>query len=259
MQIGICTSPTTLAGLDDPPFDYVEGHVQQLFKPEAPEAEFEPSRALVASARRPLPACNCFLPGDLKVTGPSVDHDRLARYTESACARGASLGLKIIVFGSGGARHVPEGWSAARGFEQYVEALRIVGPIAARHGVTIVVEPLNRGECNLINTIDEGAEAVQRADTPGARLLVDFFHMLRNGESPDPIVRHAELIYHAHLAEKDERTAAGVKGDDFRPFLRALRSAPHCPRISFECKWGDVAAEGPAAVAALRRQLADVA
>src|SRR5205085_1208498 len=101
-------------------------------------------------------------------------------------------------------------------------------PIAAKSGVTIVVEPLNRGECNLVNTIDEGADAVKRCNHPNVRLLVDIFHMLRNGESPDPIVRHADLIVHSHVAENEKRAAPGTAREDFRPFLRALKKAVRC-------------------------------
>jgi sugar phosphate isomerase/epimerase len=258
MLVGICATPGDIASLPELPFDFIEGHVQNFLKPEKPDADFAANAAAARASRRPYPAANCFLPGDLKVTGPSVDHARLARYSETAFARAASIGMRTIVFGSAGARMVPEGWTGARGFEQYVEALRVVAPIAARHGVTVVVEPLNRGECNLVNTIDEGAEAVRRCNHPSVQLLVDLFHMLRNGESPDAIGRHAALVTHAHLAENVNRSEPGVNGDDFRPFLRALRQASRCPYLTIECVWTRPMPEAVAAtVAVVRRQLAD--
>jgi hypothetical protein len=61
-----------------------------------------------------------------------------------------------------------------------------------------------------------------------------------------------------HIAERETRSAPGVKGDDFRPFLRELRRGGYDHRISFECGWGDLAKELPTAVATLRRQLAEV-
>ncbi len=241
------------------PFDFIEGHVQNFLVPEKSEADFAPQAAAARASLRPLTAANCFLPGDLKVTGPSVDPLRLARYAETTFTRAQSIGLTMIVFGSGGARQVPDGWSQTKGFEQYVEALRICGPLAQKHGVTLVVEPLNRGECNLINTVDEGAEVVHRAGQPHVRLLVDIFHMLRNDETPDAIARHAELITHSHIAEKAERTQPGAHGDDFRPFLRALRQAHHCQSLALECKWElDIQTALVPSLGVLRRQLADV-
>src|SRR5690606_26144840 len=86
-----------------------------------------------------LLAANCFLPGGLKVTGPDVDHARLAAYADTAFHRAASLGIRFIVFGSGGARQIPDGWPHAEGFEQFIRALEICAPLAQKHGVVLVV------------------------------------------------------------------------------------------------------------------------
>ena len=49
-----------------------------------------------------------------------------------------------------------------------------------------------------------------------------------------------------------ERTAPGRKGDDFRPYLRALRDIGYDGMISIECRWEDFAAELPRAIRTLR-------
>ena len=259
MKIGICAHPSDVTEITEPPFDYLEGNVQGFLVPEKSDEEFSPFAQASGGALRPLIAANCFLPADLKVSGPSVDCERLGRYADNAFRRAASIGMATIVFGSGGARQLPGGWSASEGFEQYVAALRLCGPLAEKHGVTLVVEPLNRGECNLVNTVDEGAEAVRRCGHPNIRLLVDIFHMLRNGEAPESISRHADVITHAHVAENEDRAQPGVHGEDFRPFLRALRKAESCRHLTIECNWTAGMREGVrAAVQALRRQLDDV-
>ncbi len=258
MQLGLCAHPADLAAFSELPFDFIEGHVQNFLRPEAPDADFALHLAAVRTSRRPLVAANCLLPPDLKVTGPVTDAARLARYADTAFARARAVGMTTIVFGSAGARMMPEGWASARGFEQYVDALKLLAPIAQKHGIMIVVEPLNRGECNLVNTIDEGAEAVRRCGHPSVQLLVDVFHMLRNGETPDAITRHAELVTHSHVAENVNRSQPGVNGDDFRPFFRALRQAHRCQRLTLECVWvGEMATAAAPALAVLRRQLAD--
>ena len=259
MKLGLCTTPDVVTKFPTPPCDFIEAHVQTFFLPEQPESAFAVNAAAARACLLPTPAANSLFPPDLKVTGPSVDTERLRRYTEATISRAASIGLTTIVFGSGAARMVPEGWSLARGFEQYVEALNLMAPIAQRHGVTLVVEPLKRDEPNIVNTIDEGAEAVKRCNHPNVRLLVDVFHMLRNGESPDGITRNAALVTHSHIAENKDRAEPGRYGDDFRPFLRALRSATLCRRLAIECVWsqGDIVRQAPAALAELRRQLAD--
>ena len=83
--------------------------------------------------------------------------------------------------------------------------------------------------------------------------------MLREGQSPQEVLGWGPIIHHAHLAEKDERTAPGVRGDDFRPFMRALKSVGYDKLISVEISndpgWGDFATEHRAAVDEVRHQL----
>lgn len=255
MKVGICTSPESLHAIAAPAFDYVEANVQEFLKPEASAEAFASSLELASSLALPIPAACCFLPGDLRVTGPSVDLERFERYAATAFERAARVGIEVIVFGSGGARRLPDDWPGEEGFRQFVEANRLIAPLAARHGVTIVIEPLNRSECNFVNSPTDGARVVNEVDHPNIRLLVDFYHMLVEGQSPQEIIDCGPLIHHAHLAEKEVRSAPGVKGDDFRPFLKALKSTGYDRLISIESGWGDLAAEQQAATDEVRRQL----
>lgn len=258
MQIGFCTDPATLATLPfRPECDFIEGHVVNFLTPEAPDPDFAPRAAALKACGYPMPAANVLLPAALKCSGPDIDYARLDRYAQTVFRRCREIGMAIIVFGSAGARMVPDGFPVAKGFEQYVDMLKQFGPLAEEAGVTLVVEPLNRGECNLVNTVLEGAEAVRRANTNGVKLLVDLFHMLRNGESPDDILKVGPLIRHAHLAENRDRAAPGVNGENFRPFLRALRRAGYNDRLALEPIWTDLPNQLAPALREVRRQLAD--
>ena len=258
MQIGFCTDPVTVSSLPSrPDCDFIEGHVVNFLSPEAPDSEFAPRAAALRACGFPMPAANVLLPAALKCSGPDVDYERLERYGQTVFRRAKEIGMTLIVFGSAGARMVPDGFPITKAFEQYVDLLRQFGPIAEQNGVTIVVEPLNRGECNLVNTVLEGAEAVRRANTTGVKLLVDIFHMLRNGESPDDILKVGPLIRHAHVAENKDRAAPGTNGDDFRPFLRALRRTGYNDRLALEPIWTDMPRQIGPALAELRKQLAD--
>ena len=258
MQIGFCTDPATLASLPfRPECDFIEGHVVNFLTPEAPDADFAPRAAALAACGYPMPAANVLLPAALKCSGPAIDYARLDRYAHTVFRRCKEIGMTYIVFGSAGARMVPEGFSLNAAFEQYVDILRQFAPLAEENGVTIVVEPLNRGECNLVNTILEGAEAVRRANCNSVKLLVDLFHMLRNGESPDDILKVGPLIRHAHLAENKDRAAPGINGENFRPFLRALRKVGYNDRLALEPTWTDLPNQLAPALKELRRQLTD--
>ncbi len=258
MQIGFCADPATLATLPyRPQCDFIEAHVVNFLTPEGPDAEFAPRVAAVKACGYPMPAANVLLPAVLKVSGPTIDYARLDRYATTTFRRAKELGITLMVFGSAGARMVPEGFSSATAFEQYVDVLRQFGPLAEENGVTIVVEPLNRGECNLVNTILEGAEAVRRANLPSVKLLVDIFHMLRNGESADDILKVAPLIRHAHVAENRDRAAPGVHRENLIPFYRALRKAGYNERLTIEAVWTDLPRQLPPALDHLRSQLTE--
>ncbi len=258
MQIGICTSVDQAATLREVGVDFIEENVGGLLCPLQPEESFAPNLIRVQASPLPVLTANCFLPGTLKCTGPAVDVDAIAAFAETTFRRAALAGLKNIVFGSGGARQVPEGFSRETAFVQFVAVLKRLGPIAGEHGIRIVVEPLCRGDCNFLNTLDEGLAAVKACNHPQVGLLADIYHMTRNGETPDAITRCGSLLWYMHIAENAKRTAPGVAGDDFRPFLRALRQTGYDYVISLECSDFHMPGDAPAAVRELRRQLADV-
>lgn len=255
MKLGICTSLDHAELVAAAELDFVEEHVQNFLVPEQPDEVFAKTLEAVRGAPVPVRAANCFLPGDLKCVGPGVDRDRLARYGASAFRRAGQAGIEIIVFGSGQARQIPEGFSREQAAGQFVEALTIFGPMAAEHGVTLVVEPLNSGECNFINSLAEGASMVEACDHPAVRLLADIFHMLRDDEPASEIERFGSLLHHVHIAEKDARTPPGTAGDDFSAYLDALQRAGYDRRLAMECVWTDLPAQVARGADELRRQI----
>ena len=56
---------------------------------------------------------------------------------------------------------------------------------AARHNVKLSIEPLNRFECYVLNTVDDAAEVVRAVNAPNYGLLYDTFHS--NIEEKDPV------------------------------------------------------------------------
>ena len=87
------------------------------------------------------------------------------------------------------------------------DGLRPVAELAAERGVRLAIEPLNRYETSLINTVEQGIELLEAADHPACGLLLDSFHM--------------------NIEEKDPAAAAGPRRAD-RPRAR-LRNGPRVP------------------------------
>ena len=258
MHIGICTSVEHAARLpSDAGVDFIEENLQAYLDPLLDEAAFEERFRSIPQTPVPVRSANRFLPDALKCTGARVEEAALDRYAAAAFVRAARAGVRTVVFGSGGARHLVPGFPKATAFGQFIDLLRRLGPLAGEHGITLVIEPLNSGECNFINTLAEGARVVQAANHPNIRLLADLFHMRRDGQSPEDLVRHAALLAHVHIAEDRERACPGTHGDDFRPYFAALRKTDYRGPIAIECRWTDLPAQAPGAVRALREQLSE--
>lgn len=102
-----------------------------------------------------------------------------------------------------------------------VEVHRRAATYARGQDIRLSIEPLNRFECYVLNTVGQGADLVRRVDDPGYGLLYDTFHA--NIEEQDPvgvIAPHLGLINHVHLSENDR----GTPGKGHVPWLPTLRA-----------------------------------
>ena len=235
MQYGMCGGPDQAKVAAEAGYDFMEGNVMALLKPLDDEAVFEEALNAHIDAALPYPVANCFVPGDLKVTGPDADMGKLEDYVTTVFTRAAKAHLKVIVFGSGGARNVPEGFDMSRARDQIVEFARMFAPIAAENGVTVALEPLQKADCNIVTTVGEGAGIVRDVGHPAFRLLVDSYHWGRDDDSAEDIVKCGPLFAHVHTATVESRIPPGAEAcSHIEPFFRALRESGYNGRISIE-------------------------
>jgi sugar phosphate isomerase/epimerase len=234
MEFGICTSLDNAATLRSTGWDYVEESVQSLLKGQAPDEQWE-GLARARSSPLPVPAANLLVPAALKITGPGVDSEALTQYIARVTARAKRVGIEILVFGSGGARNVPEGFDRGQAAKQIKAFLRTCSAAAAKDGVTIVVEPLNRKECNIINSVAEAMQYVSAVAHPNIRCLVDTYHLWLEDEPLENVQRAIGQIAHVHVADREGRVAPGESGkEDYRPLFRILKRGGYDRRISVE-------------------------
>jgi sugar phosphate isomerase/epimerase len=248
MQFGCCCSVEQAEAARVAGFDFLECTVRSL----TPETEeFEPILAAYQQTPLPVKAFNVFLPGDLKITGPAVDWEAVQHYVTEALLRVHRIGARTVVFGSGGARNVPEGFNPAEAEAQLVRFLQIVGAVAEPLEITVVIEPLNRGESNVINDVPAGVELARAADSPAVQVLADLYHMQLEDEPLEHVQIHADWLRHVHVADSG-RFAPGTGDYPYERFFRLLHESGYDGMISVECRWRDFEAEAPAAVTFLR-------
>lgn len=257
-EIGVCTSVNNHEILHEHGYTFIEENLQGFLIPFEPHEVFLQNLAKLQESSLPVSAVNVFVPGRLKSVGPDAAHPEIVAFADTAFRRAQMAGIETVVFGSGGSRRIPDGFDPDEARSQFISLLRQLGPVAEKYGVYIALEPLHSGEVNFINTVAEGLEFVKMADHPHILLLCDFFHMLRENEPADHILQAAGYVRHVHVAEIEERSAPGVAGDDFRPYLRALKEIGYTGGISVEARWNDFESELPIAIAALRQQIDEV-
>jgi D-psicose/D-tagatose/L-ribulose 3-epimerase len=253
IQVGYCTSLKNVEAAKAAGFDYIELAVSEIAA--LSDSEFEQAAARIR-AGLPVPAMNLFLPGTLKVTGPAIDREQQMAYVKKAFSRLQRLGTTIVIFGSGPARRVPDGFPKEQAFQQLVEFGRRIAPEARARGITIAVEPQRPEETNIINSAAEGLALVTAIDDPNFQLMIDFYHFASVKEDPAIVARAGDHIRHLHTANPDGRVFPRTWDEyNYAPFFAALRSIGYDKRISIEASTTDLGADAPIAIALLRSAL----
>lgn len=176
---------------------------------------------------------------DIRVVGENVDFSFLKGYTEEGLERAAALGGKVVVVGSGKTRMIPDGFSREKAMEQNAEFLSFCGDLAQKYGIQIVIEPLNRGETNFINTVQEGLEACRYTNHSNVFCLADFFHMYKNGEDLTAIEESNGLLRHVHIARpNDDRAQPTLEEKDVcLAWASALKKCGYNERLTLESRF----------------------
>jgi sugar phosphate isomerase/epimerase len=252
VQIGWCAPLKSLTAAKQAGFDYIELGTTEIAGLSDPE--FEQAVEQIRQNGLPVPVTNLFLPATLKVTGTAIDTEAQMTYVRKAFARLSRIGTAIVVFGSGGARRVPDGFSKDEAFRQLTEFGRRIAPEAQARGITVAIEPLRREESNIINSAAEGLTLVEAVGHPNFQLMIDFYHLASEHEDPSIVLRAGSHLRHLHTANPTGRVFPRQWEEfDYAPFFATLRKAGYDKRISVEANTTDVATDGPKAIALLRR------
>ena len=119
--------------------------------------------------------------------------------------------------------------------DSYVRALEQLAPHAEGAGVTITVEPLNRYEMHLINTLADGIAIAERVGSPRVKVLADVFHMnIEEDNVPASIRAAGDWIGHVHFAD-NQRAHPGTGSTDFAAIYAALRDIGYTGSTALEC------------------------
>lgn len=255
IQFGICTTVERSAEVRAAGWDFVEETILGLLQGTVADEEWNGEQRARGSVL-PIPAANMLVPASLKITGPEASLPRLEQYLTRVMQRAAAVGMHILVFGSGGARSVPEGFDRKEADKQILAFAQLAAALAAQHGITVVVEALNRRESNIINSIAEAMAVVNAVNHPNLQCLLDSYHLWLEDEPVESVREAIASIRHVHLADKEGRMPPGESGrNDYRPLFAELKRGAYDGMISIEpAKFDDIKGAGPRVLAFLKKQ-----
>jgi len=119
-------------------------------------------------------------------------------------------------------------------FGWLTDALHECADHAEKFKVKLVLEPINRYETDLVNTVAEGLELIEKIGSENLGLLLDTFHM--NIEEPsifDSIRRAGRRIFHFHVADSN-RWYPGAGHIDFKKVVQTLKETGYDGFVSAE-------------------------
>ena len=261
MRIGYCTNliATQIDGTGsewiekgkESGFDYVELPLAEMVDLE--DEDFFSLKESIDVSGLKCEVCNNFFPGNIRLTGNSVDDKKIEEYLDTALGRAAQLGANVVVLGSPKSKNVPAGYPMDKAWSQLVELLRHLDPLVRTKGMTVVIEPLSKVESNIINTAAEGLRLVKAVDRENIKLLVDYYHLVMEKENPEIISDAGPYIKHIHLANPAGRVYPVEMEDGYIRFVNLLKAAGYESRLSIEAFTKDFSHDAKRSVEILRQ------
>src|SRR5690606_28683333 len=121
------------------------------------------------------------------IVGPERDFAALTQYMQRVARRARRLGIARLVFGSGGARKRPDNVDEETAAAHLHEFVAMGAEVMHAQDVILVIEHLNKGETNTLNSLSDCTALCEAVDHPGLQMLVDSYHYGLEKESDEAL------------------------------------------------------------------------
>ncbi|MBE2314346.1 sugar phosphate isomerase/epimerase [Solirubrobacter sp. CPCC 204708] len=141
--------------------------------------------------------------------------------------------------------------------EVLLEGLAELGAHAEAAGGVLLLEPLNRYEDHMLNTVAQAAELIAAAGSPGVKILADTYHMnIEEDDVCDALRSIADVLGAVHASDSN-RHQPGAGHVDFAAVAGTLRELGFDGVLSVECRLRGEPADAVRSCGALLRSLVD--
>jgi sugar phosphate isomerase/epimerase len=134
-----------------------------------------------------------------------------------------------------------------------LEGLHALGEHAAQVGAVLLLEPLNRYEDHMVNSLADAASLVREVELDGVRVMGDTFHMsIEEADISTSIQDAGSVLAHIQLGDTN-RLEPGAGHLDWAQLLSALDDIGYSGWLAMECGLSGPSAEVLPRVSALLR------
>jgi sugar phosphate isomerase/epimerase len=120
--------------------------------------------------------------------------------------------------------------------EVLLEAFGALAAQAETEGVFIALEPLNRYEDHMINTLAQAQALCSRIDSPALGIAADTYHMnIEEADPPQAMGAAGPWIRHIQLSDSN-RLEPGSGHIDWVATLQAIASIGYTGELAYECR-----------------------
>lgn len=117
---------------------------------------------------------------------------------------------------------------------RFVEVMGQLSDYGQKYGVDLILEPVNRYEINFINSVDEGADLLDKLNRDNVKLMPDVFHMNIEDQSiTGSFIKHISRIAYVHFADSN-RVAPGQGHLHFPDIINTLNNLNYNGWVSVE-------------------------
>jgi D-psicose/D-tagatose/L-ribulose 3-epimerase len=181
--------------------------------------------------------CGAFGP-DRDVSHEQSDRRRGGiDYLRTCIDIAAEVGSPLVsgpMYATTGQARLLEPRERAAQWQRAVASLREVAQYADAANVKLAIEPLNRFETDLINTVEQGLALCQAIGVDNVGLMLDTFHMnIEEKNLPTAIRQAGSKIFNFQASENDRGTP-GSGHVDWRGVVDALRDTSYTGGIVVE-------------------------
>ena len=160
-------------------------------------------------------------PRDLSHPDAAVRQAAVA-YVQACVDLAAAVGAPVVIVTPNPVGKTQPLASPADEWRWGVDAVREAAAACGGRGVRLAIEPINRYETYLINTVAQALEFARQVDHPATAVMMDTFHAnIEEHDVADAARQAGTRLAHMHVADSN-RQGVGRGHIDFRRLVRAL-------------------------------------